>query len=84
MDKLRKRVAFRSHHTGMKENDLLIGTFVDRHMAAMSDDDVQWLESLLMNNNDLDLYNWILGKEPVPPQWDHPVMRQLMAFKYTP
>ena len=44
----RKRVVFRSHHTGMKENDLLFGSFVDAHLAALSDDEVAWLEWLLM------------------------------------
>ena len=29
----RKRVLFRCHHTGMLENDLLIGAFADRHLT---------------------------------------------------
>ena len=60
----RKRVLFRAHHTGMKENDLLIGTFTDRHLAELDDAEVEWLEWLLMNHDDLDLYNWITGREP--------------------
>lgn len=81
-DVRRKRVRFRCHHTGMKENDLLIGAFADRHLHALSDDDVCWLEALLMNNNDIDLHNWIVGREPLPAEWDHPVMRMLQNFKY--
>ena len=78
----RKRVLFRCHHTGMKENDLLIGAFAERHLNTLSDADVDWLESLLLNNNDIDLYNWILGKQPLPPELDHPVMHMLQNFKY--
>lgn len=81
MDARRKRLLFRSHHTGMKENDVLIGGFVDRHLDTLSDDDVGWLEALLLDNNDIDLYNWILGKEALPPHLDHPLMRKLIAFR---
>ena len=73
---------FRCHHTGMKENDLIIGTFAERHLNTLSDADVDWLESLLLNNNDIDLYKWILRKQPVPSGLDHPVMRMLQDFKY--
>lgn len=76
----RKRVFFRCHHTGMRENDLLIGAFADRHLAAMTDADVEWLEWLLMTQDDLDLYNWITGREPIPSELDHPVMRAVAAF----
>jgi antitoxin CptB len=75
----RKRLYFRCHHTGMKENDILLGRFADHELQSLTDDDVAWLEDFLMNNNDLDIYNWISGREPVPPEQDHPVMRLLRA-----
>jgi antitoxin CptB len=81
-DALRKRVFFRCHHTGMRENDLLIGAFADRHLAEMQDADVGWLEGLLMTHGDLDLYHWITGRKPIPAELDHPIMRSLAAFKY--
>jgi antitoxin CptB len=77
----RKRLRFRSHHTGMKENDALIGGFADRYLDELSDDEVTWLETLLLDNNDIDLYNWILGKEPLPAHLDHPLMHKLIEFK---
>ena len=79
-DSLRKRVLFRSHHTGMQENDLLIGAFAEQRLAAMSDEDVVWFESLMMDNNDIDLYNWMMKKEDLPEEWDHPVLRSLIDF----
>lgn len=82
-DAPRKRLLFRSHHTGMKENDALIGGFVDRNIDSLSDDDVAWLEKLLLDNNDIDLYNWLLGKEHVPAHLDHPLMHRLIDFKNT-
>ena len=82
VDKLRKRVFFRCHHTGMKENDLLFGAFAERNLASMSDEDVAWFEALLTNNNDIDLHNWVVGRKPVPPELDHPVMHMILNFKY--
>ena len=82
MSSRRKRLRFRCHHTGMKENDLLFGTFVDRHLHELTDDEVIFLEALLRDNNDLDLYNWMTCKEPVPEAWVHPVMQMLQNFKY--
>jgi antitoxin CptB len=80
-DARRKRLLFRSHHTGMKENDVLIGGFTDRYIDTLSDAEVTWLEALLLENNDIDLYNWMLGKEAVPAHLDHPLMRKLIEFK---
>jgi antitoxin CptB len=78
----RKRVLSRCHHTGMRENDLLIGSFADRHLGELDDTEVAWLEWLLMNHDDLDLYNWITGREAPPASLDHPVMHALMRFRY--
>ncbi len=82
MEIRRKRLHFRCHHTGMKENNLLLGAFADRHLAELSDDEVTWLEGLLAGVDDIDLYNWITGKEPAPAEYDHPVMRRLVEFQY--
>lgn len=79
----RKRVLFRCHHTGMKENDLFIGAFADRHLAELNDADVDWLEALVMDHNDLDINDWIMRRKPVPAELDHPVMRALVAFDFT-
>jgi antitoxin CptB len=80
----RKRVVFRSHHTGMKENDLLFGAFVDAHLAALTDDEVAWLEWLLMTHDDLDLNSWITGRAAYPQELDHPVMHRLLSFQFKP
>lgn len=82
MENRRKRLRFRCHHTGMKENDLLFGAFADRHLHELSDDDVVWLEALLGDNNDIDLYNWITGKTPTPAAYEHPVMQRLKDFRF--
>ncbi len=80
-EKLRKRVYFRCHHTGMKENDILFGRFAERQLDDLSDADVAWLEAFMQTNNDLDMYNWVMEKAPPPAEWDHPVMKLLIDSK---
>ena len=46
MDARRKRLLFRCQHCGMKENDILLGRFAGRHMAALDDADVERLEAM--------------------------------------
>jgi len=79
MDAKRKRLLFHCTHMGMKENDVMFGDFAKAHLADMSDVDVEDLEALL-KNSDLDLFKWVLGKLPVPDEWDTPIMKRLQDF----
>ena len=79
MDQTRKRLLFHCTHMGMKENDVLFGEFARAQISDLSDGEVADLEALL-ENNDLDLYYWVLKRKPVPDEWDTPVLRKLQDF----
>lgn len=79
MDDKRKRLLFHCTHMGMKENDVMFGDFAHAHVAELSDAEVADLEALLQNN-DLDLYNWVLERAEIPAQWDTDVLRRLQMF----
>lgn len=79
----RKRLRFRSWHRGMREMDLLMGSFADAHVGGFDSGLLDRYEALL-ELSDPDLYNWMSGREPVPPEHDDDVMRLLTAFRYTP
>ena len=70
----RKRLRFRAWHRGTREMDLILGQFADETLHQLDADALQAFERLL-NNSDPDLYNWLSGKEPVPPAEDNSVMR---------
>jgi antitoxin CptB len=82
LDTRRKRLLFRSWHRGTKETDLLVGSFAERHLAAFSEAELDRYEALL-ENDDGDLLDWIVGRAPPPPQFDDDVLRRLREFKYT-
>lgn len=63
--------------------DLIMGQFADRHIAGMSETELQEFERLLATP-DWEVYAWIVGNKSVPPNYAGPVMDRLLAFEYDP
>ena len=76
----RRQLRFRAWHRGVREMDLILGRFADRHLAEFSIAQLDRFAALLAMD-DPDLYEWITGKQAVPAQHDHDVMRLLMRFR---
>jgi len=83
LDAMRRRLKFRSWHRGTRESDLLLGSFADRHLEGFSAEQLDRFDRLL-GSSDPDLYNWMTGREPVPGDHDHDVMKLLKAHKFSP
>jgi antitoxin CptB len=79
----RKRLLFRSWHRGTREADLLLGSFAERHLAEFTPTQLQRYAALL-ERNDADLWDWITGQAPPPPEHDCDVLRMLMSFRFQP
>ena len=79
MNSRRKQLLFRTHHCGLKENDILLGHFADRYILKLNDQQLDDLE-ILMNQNDIDVMNWIIGKAVVPQQYNTELMRLIQKF----
>jgi antitoxin CptB len=77
----RQRLRFRSWHRGTREMDLLMGSFADAHIATFAPENLARYEAIL-ELADPDLYSWITGAAPVPPEHDNEVMRLLCAHRY--
>ena len=70
----RKRLLFRSKHRGTKEMDILLGGYYEANMSSFSEAELMLFEALL-NEADDDLYDWALGRIPVPDAVDSPVLQ---------
>lgn len=75
-----KRIAFRAWRRGFREADLILGPFSDRYCPDMTGAELDQFERLL-DQLDHDLYDWIAGRRPVPPELDGPMFRRLQDFQ---
>ena len=76
----RRRLRYRSWHRGTREADLILGRFADAHLAGFSAEQLDRYGALL-ENSDPDIYNWLIGRSPVPAAVDTDVFRLLKDFK---
>jgi len=80
LDDRRKRLLYQSRHRGMQELDLLLGRFAERFLGELSDVQLDRFEAVIMEN-DLDILDWITGREALPEALDHDVMRLILDFR---
>jgi antitoxin CptB len=81
MDGVRvNRIRFRAWRRGFREADLILGPFADRHAPSMTPAELDRFEALL-EQNDHDVYAWILGSLPAPAAFDDDLMARLRAFR---
>jgi antitoxin CptB len=76
LDARRRRLLFRATHRGTYENDILLGGFVQRHIAAFRESELVALEELL-ELPDNDLADWLTGRSPIDPAADTPMLRRI-------
>ncbi len=75
-----KKLKFRAWRRGFREADLILGPFADRHVSGFSNDELERFEALL-EQPDQDLYAWIVGTLPTPPEFDDDIMSRIKAFR---
>jgi antitoxin CptB len=78
-DLRRRRLLFRARHRGTHETDLLVGGFVDAEIAAMDDEALDALEAVL-ELPDVDLFDWLTGRRPVPAEAASPLLARMVAW----
>ncbi len=83
LDIRRKRLLFRSWHRGIKETDLLLGSFAEAHLSELDDAQLARYETLLEESDSV-LFDWITGRVAPPPEHDTDIMRLLIDFRFRP
>lgn len=76
-----KRLRFRAWRRGFREHDFIMGAFADQHAAALDDAGLEEFQRLL-DLPDWDVYYWLIGQRPVPPEHDGPVFRLIQSFQH--
>jgi antitoxin CptB len=75
-----KKLSFRAWRRGFREADLILGPFADRHLAELSEAQLDEFERLL-EVPDPDLYAWIVGQAPVPEDYASDVLELIQGFR---
>ena len=76
-----KRLRFRASHRGIREADLLIGGYFDRHHADWDEAEMAWFEDLL-EEQDVDILAWAIGTAPPPERFAGDMMNKLRQLNY--
>lgn len=76
----RRKARFRAWHRGLREMDLVLGSFADREIDRLDEAELAELERL-MEINDQDLIRWITGELAVPETVDSPLYRRIAAYR---
>jgi antitoxin CptB len=77
-----KRLRFRAWRRGFREADLVLGRFADLHADSLAPDDLDRFEALL-EEQDADVYAWILAREAPPARHDHALLARMREFVLT-
>lgn len=62
-----RRLRIRSWRRGIKEMDLILGSFFDECGATLDDEALDLYEAML-SESDQDLYQWFSGQSPAPAE----------------
>jgi len=75
-----KRLRYRSHYTGTKETDIILGGFADLYLDGLTPEQLDQFEALVATPEP-DVYMWISGRKPVPEAFDNDIMAMLQNFR---
>lgn len=76
----RRKLLFRSWHRGMREMDLVLGSFADAEIGNLNDPELDQYEALL-DISDTQLLPWITGAQPTPESLSAGIFQKILAFR---
>jgi antitoxin CptB len=74
-----KKIFYKSKNRGCKENDLILGAFTQKFLFHMNEQDLVDFANIL-EQNDLDIYDWLRHKCEVPLDLQSNIMTLLVNF----
>src|SRR3982751_632199 len=76
-----KRLAWRAHHRGTKEADLMIGGVFDAHHQQWGSEERAAFAAML-DEQDVDIMAWALGTAEPPARYAGPMIEALKQLNY--
>ncbi|GHA11461.1 hypothetical protein GCM10007989_02210 [Devosia pacifica] len=76
----RKRARYRAWHRGIREMDLVLGSFADAEGPNMDAAELDAFEALL-DELDADLLRWVTGADTLPERIDAPLFARIVRHQ---
>lgn len=76
----RQQLLHRCKNRGFKEIELLLAEFGRNYLDRMNDDQLE-LFSKLLDCEDPDLYDWMMGNKEIPQDYDNSVWQMFLTFR---
>lgn len=70
---------YRSWHRGSKETDILLGDFAKSEIHTLNEEELA-IYTKLIEENDWDIYEWILNEEITIPQKYASIIAKIRTF----
>ena len=80
LDPRRRRILYRCWHRGIREMDLVFGSFAEAEIGTLSEAELDEFETI-MSEDDHDLHGWITGAMPLPEEMNTPMFARVAAYK---
>jgi antitoxin CptB len=80
LDARRRKLLFRSWHRGMREMDLILGSFADAETGALTEAEIEQYE-MLLDIPDTELLPWITGERVIPAASRTDILQKVLAFR---
>ncbi|MBY0462701.1 MAG: succinate dehydrogenase assembly factor 2 [Alphaproteobacteria bacterium] len=77
-----KKLSYQSWHRGTRELDLVLGEFSDKYLSTFSEKELDEY-ALILKENDLELWEWISGRIPVPCNSTTSILQKICKFYST-
>lgn len=80
LDPRRRKLLFRSWHRGLREIDLILGSFADAQIHALTEAELDQYEKLL-DIPDPEILPWVTGERPLPQMPERDILEKVLAFR---
>jgi len=62
------------------ENGILLSTFAAKYLHGMTEVELKEYDRLInLPSNDWDIYYWVTGVKPIPPEFDTPILHKFIV-----
>ena len=80
LTKRRKILKYRAHHRGIKEMDIVLGTYADKYLDELNEAQLDQFEELI-NIPDQDFFAYLTDQQDIPEELNNDIMK-ILKKKY--